>query len=58
MCVRVLPVCKCTTCAVPVEARGGEWISKDWSYWISLATMWVLRTELESSASVANALNC
>lgn len=58
MYMRVLPVCKCTTCAMPVEASRGGWIARDWSYWISLVTLWVLRIELESSASVAKALSC
>lgn len=50
----VLPTCMCVcalhVCMVPTEARRGHWIPWDWRYRQLKSTMWVLRTEPESSA--------
>lgn len=41
---------------VPVKARRGQWMPQNWSD--GLALMWVLATELVSSAIAACTLNC
>jgi hypothetical protein len=47
----VLPSCKGTLCAVPLEAR------KVWNYMWFQAAMWMLETETEFSERIASVLN-
>ena len=58
LCVRVHVCFFYHVCAVPSEVRRGHQIPCSWSYSWLWAAMWVLRSDLVSSARAASALLC